>query len=243
MAAGRSSSTTKTWRVATWAAARSVSSSSTMPCSATCRSSRTWPSACGCGPGRGGRRKTRSARKVMDLLKLVQLDVQANRFPHQLSGGQRQRVALARALAIEPKVLLLGRTVRGPRRPRAAGVAAMAPPLARRDPSDQRLRDPRPGRSDGTGRPRAGDERGPRRTDRHARRSVPQSQDRVRDEFSRPGEPVPRPGRGRQNPLRHALPGFAASIDRRSRSRCGSSFVRTIWRSKRNGTAIRPSRP
>jgi sulfate transport system ATP-binding protein len=45
--------------------------------------------------------------KVMDLLKLVQLDVQANRFPHQLSGGQRQRVALARALAIEPKVLLL----------------------------------------------------------------------------------------------------------------------------------------
>ncbi len=45
--------------------------------------------------------------KVMELLKLVQLDVQANRFPHQLSGGQRQRVALARALAIEPKVLLL----------------------------------------------------------------------------------------------------------------------------------------
>jgi sulfate transport system ATP-binding protein len=40
-------------------------------------------------------------------LKLVQLEVQANRFPHQLSGGQRQRVALARALAIEPKVLLL----------------------------------------------------------------------------------------------------------------------------------------
>jgi sulfate transport system ATP-binding protein len=46
-------------------------------------------------------------RKVMDLLTLVQLDVQANRYPHQLSGGQRQRVALARALAIEPKVLLL----------------------------------------------------------------------------------------------------------------------------------------
>ncbi len=46
-------------------------------------------------------------RKVLDLLRLVQLDVQANRFPHQLSGGQRQRVALARALAIEPKVLLL----------------------------------------------------------------------------------------------------------------------------------------
>ena len=105
--------------------------------------------------------KEQIRRKVMDLLKLVQLDVQANRYPHQLSGGQRQRVALARALAIEPKVLLLGRAVRGPRRPRAAGVAAMAPPPARRDPPDQRLRDPRPGRSDGTGRPRAGDERRP----------------------------------------------------------------------------------
>ena len=45
--------------------------------------------------------------KVMALLKMVQLDVQAHRMPHQLSGGQRQRVALARALAVEPKVLLL----------------------------------------------------------------------------------------------------------------------------------------
>jgi sulfate/thiosulfate transport system ATP-binding protein len=45
--------------------------------------------------------------KVMKLLKLVQLEAMANRYPNQLSGGQRQRVALARALAIEPKVLLL----------------------------------------------------------------------------------------------------------------------------------------
>jgi len=44
---------------------------------------------------------------VMGLLKLVQLDVLAQRRPSELSGGQRQRVALARALAVKPKVLLL----------------------------------------------------------------------------------------------------------------------------------------
>jgi sulfate transport system ATP-binding protein len=45
--------------------------------------------------------------KVMELLRLVQLEGLAKRYPGQLSGGQRQRVALARALAVEPQVLLL----------------------------------------------------------------------------------------------------------------------------------------
>ncbi|WP_103105157.1 sulfate/molybdate ABC transporter ATP-binding protein [Brevibacillus reuszeri] len=57
-------------------------------------------------------RKTRPSKeeireKVHSLLKLVQLEGLAHRYPSQLSGGQRQRVALARALAVEPKFLLL----------------------------------------------------------------------------------------------------------------------------------------
>ncbi len=51
--------------------------------------------------------KAQIREKVFELLKLIQLEQLADRYPAQLSGGQRQRVALARALAVEPKVLLL----------------------------------------------------------------------------------------------------------------------------------------
>ncbi|SCX88115.1 putrescine transport system ATP-binding protein [Microvirga guangxiensis] len=51
--------------------------------------------------------KPEIADRVGEMLRLVQLEKLAKRYPSQLSGGQRQRVALARALAKRPKVLLL----------------------------------------------------------------------------------------------------------------------------------------
>lgn len=44
--------------------------------------------------------------RVMDILRLVEMDGMESRMTNQLSGGQQQRVALARALVIEPSVLL-----------------------------------------------------------------------------------------------------------------------------------------
>jgi putative spermidine/putrescine transport system ATP-binding protein len=55
---------------------------------------------------RGDDRRRRAARAA-EMLELVGLSQQGNRYAGQLSGGQQQRVALARALAIEPAVLLL----------------------------------------------------------------------------------------------------------------------------------------
>ena len=46
-------------------------------------------------------------KRALEMLELVGLSAQADRYPNQISGGQQQRVALARALAIEPQVLLL----------------------------------------------------------------------------------------------------------------------------------------
>jgi iron(III) transport system ATP-binding protein len=55
---------------------------------------------------RGASRADKDAR-VADVLKLVRMDMLADRKPNQLSGGQQQRVALARALAVRPDCLLL----------------------------------------------------------------------------------------------------------------------------------------
>lgn len=44
--------------------------------------------------------------RVLNILKLVEMDGMESRMTNQLSGGQQQRVALARALVLEPSVLL-----------------------------------------------------------------------------------------------------------------------------------------
>ncbi len=50
--------------------------------------------------------KAEIARRVGQILELVDLRNLAERYPAQLSGGQQQRVAIARALVLEPSLLL-----------------------------------------------------------------------------------------------------------------------------------------
>ena len=45
--------------------------------------------------------------RVMEALRMGQLETFAQRKPHQLSGGQQQRVAIARAVVNKPRLLLL----------------------------------------------------------------------------------------------------------------------------------------
>ncbi len=147
--------------------------------------------------------------KVMRLLKLVQLEHYANRYPNQLSGGQRQRVALARALAIEPQVLLLDEPfgaldaqVRQELRQwlrRLHDEIHLTSVFVTHDQDEalelaDRVLVMNAGRIEQIGTP---DE-----VFHHPR-------DRVRGEVSRPGQSLPRPAGERQGPLRQHVDGFA----------------------------------
>jgi len=51
--------------------------------------------------------KAEQLRRVNEVLELVGLNAEYNKYPHEISGGQQQRVALARALAPKPQLLLM----------------------------------------------------------------------------------------------------------------------------------------
>jgi len=51
--------------------------------------------------------RTALRKKALELLALVGLSHDSEKFPSMLSGGERQRVAIARALIVEPDIILM----------------------------------------------------------------------------------------------------------------------------------------
>jgi putative ABC transport system ATP-binding protein len=54
----------------------------------------------------GGFNAKKSRERALELLRLVEIESHADKYPSQISGGQQQRVAIARALANDPPILV-----------------------------------------------------------------------------------------------------------------------------------------
>ena len=54
-----------------------------------------------------GKPKSEMKEKATELLRLVGLQDDMEKYPSMLSGGERQRVAIARALSVEPEIILM----------------------------------------------------------------------------------------------------------------------------------------
>ncbi len=52
-------------------------------------------------------KKSEMIERSQELLNMVGLQKDMEKFPSMLSGGERQRVAIARALAVDPKIILM----------------------------------------------------------------------------------------------------------------------------------------
>jgi NitT/TauT family transport system ATP-binding protein len=55
----------------------------------------------------GNREKAQHRAHAIELLRLVGLAADTDKYPAMLSGGERQRVAIARALSVDPKIVLM----------------------------------------------------------------------------------------------------------------------------------------
>lgn len=54
----------------------------------------------------GWKKKQEREARILEVLKMVELDDRLDRYPHELSGGEQQRVAIARAILNHPRLIL-----------------------------------------------------------------------------------------------------------------------------------------
>ena len=142
-----------------------------------------------------GASKAEINKRIDEVVAMLRIEHLLKRKPRALSGGDKQRVALARSLVRKPACFLMDEPLGALDTEFREAMRAEIKRLHLAQPRHHRLRDARPGRGDGHGRPHRGHVGRGGATDRHAGAGLPRPGQPLRGQLHR--QPGHEPGAGK----------------------------------------------